>query len=200
MLRLLTRFGCGEDRRAASYLKRNRSGTMRTYTKNRRRTQLTFESLEGKTLLSTGSVMHHVASQVTTAPIVARAPAAFSGTLTGVYSNVHAPGFANILSYRTSGTLTGTGFTRLRGSLFARRHLPTGNLIGQLKMRNTGGAMILNVFRMGTPGTYSYTVVRARGTDTVFLNESGTVMITQHQTLTVPFFISGQATMTFTPG
>jgi hypothetical protein len=173
---------------------------MRPYTKKRRRTHLRVESLEGKTLLSTGFVMHQVAPHVTTAPIVAQAPAPFSGTLTGVYSHVHAPGFANILSYRTSGTLTGTGLTRLRGSLFARRHLPTGNLIGQFKLRNTGGAMILNVFWMGTPGTYSYTVVRARGTDTVFLNESGTVMITQHQTLSVPFFTSGQATITFTPG
>jgi hypothetical protein len=200
MLRLLTQFGCGEHRRAATCLKRKRSGTMPTYTKNYRRTQLRVESLEGKTLLSTGSMMHGVAPHMTTAPIVAQAPAPFSGTLTGVYSNVHAPGFANVLSYRTSGNLSGTGFTRLRGSLFARRHLPTGNLIGQFQMRNTGGAMILNVFRIGTPGTYSYTVVRARGPDTVFLNESGTVMITQHQTLRVPFFTSGQATMTFTPG
>jgi hypothetical protein len=167
---------------------------------NRGRTQLRVESLEGKTLLSTGTVMHQVARHVTIAPIVTQAPAPFSGLLTGVYSNVHAPGFANILSYRTSGTLTGTGFTRLRGSLFARRHLPTGNLIGQLQMRNTGGAMILNVFRIGTPGTYSYTVVRARGADTVFLNENGTVMITQHRTLRVPFVTSGQATMTFTSG
>jgi hypothetical protein len=172
---------------------------MQAYLKNRRRTQLRVESLEGKTLLSTGSVMHQVAPHMTAAPIVAQMPAPFSGTLTGMYSNDHAPGFANIFNYRVSGTLTGTGFTRLRGSLFARRRLPTNNLIGQFQMRNTGGAMILNVYRMGTPGTYSYTVVRARGSDTGFLNETGTVMITQNQTFSVPFYSSGQATMTFTP-
>jgi hypothetical protein len=117
-------------------------------------------------MLSTGSVIHQVTPHVTTAPIVAHAaPTPFSGTLTGIYSNVHAPGFANILNYRTSGTLTGSGFTRLRGSLSARQHLPTGNLIGQFQMLNTGGAMILNVFRIGKPGTCAYTVVRARGTD-----------------------------------
>ena len=76
---------------------------MRTYTKNYRRGQLRVESLEGKTLLSTGSVMHHVAPHVAVAPIVAQATP-FSGTLQGSYSNVNVPGFSHILSYATSGT------------------------------------------------------------------------------------------------
>jgi hypothetical protein len=172
---------------------------MRTYTKNRRRTQLRVEPLEGKTLLSTGSLMDQVAPQVRVAPIVAQVTGAFSGTLTGSYSNVYAPGFANILSYRTSGTLSGVGTTRLRGTLFLGPGARTGGLVGQLVMHNSGGSMIVNVFQPAMPGTYSYKVVRARGSDTVYKGGRGTLMITQDPTFHVPFYTSGQATMTFTP-
>jgi hypothetical protein len=173
---------------------------MRTYTKNRRRLQLGVESLEGKILLSTGSVMDQVVPPVRAAPIGAQETAAFSGTLTGSYSNVHVPGFANTLSYATSGTLSGVGSTRLRGTLFGRLGAPTGRLVGQLVMHNNGGSMIVNVFRSAMPGTYSYKVARVRGSDTAFEGERDTLMISQTPTFSVPYYTAGQATMTFTPG
>jgi hypothetical protein len=173
---------------------------MQTYTKNRRRTQLRVESLEGKTLLSTGAVMHELAHHVKAVPIVADATAAFSGTLTGHYSNVHVPFFANIQSYAASGTLSGVGSTRLLGTLFVRPGAPAGRLLGQLVMRNNGGSMIVNVFASAAPGTYTYKVPRASGNDTPFKGGSGTLMITQSPTLSAPYYSQGQSTMTFTLG
>ncbi|HZW31701.1 MAG TPA: hypothetical protein VFF52_13395 [Isosphaeraceae bacterium] len=170
---------------------------MRTSTKRRRRTQPRGESLEEKTLLSTGSGMPQVAPHVTAAPLVTRAAAAFSGTLTGPYSNVSAPGFASIRSYAASGTLSGVGSARLRGTLFIRPGARAGRLVGQLDVRNTGGSMILNVSRSAAPGSYTYRVVVAHGSDTAFKGGSGTLGITQAQTLSVPFYTSGQSTMTF---
>jgi hypothetical protein len=172
---------------------------MRIYAKKRRRTQLRVESLEGKTLLSTGLVMHQVAPHVAAAPIVAQATA-FSGTLTGPYSNVDVPGFSHILSYATSGTLSGVGSTRLRGTLFVRGGAGPRRLAGQLLLHNNGGSMTVNVFRSATPGNYTYKVPRARGSDTAFKGGSGELMITQSPTFSVPFYVSGQATMTFTLG
>jgi hypothetical protein len=151
---------------------------MRVRAENRRRTQLEVESLEGKTLLSTGSVMHHVAANMMTAPMVAQ-DAAFSGTLSGSYGNVNAPGFGHTLSYATSGTLSGPGATRLRGTLILRGRARPGRLVGALLMRNSGGRMIVDVFRSTTVGDYTYRVARARGSDTVFLGGSGNLMITQ---------------------
>jgi hypothetical protein len=171
---------------------------MRAYNKYRRRTHLAVESLEEKTLLSLGPMMHRIAPHGTAAPIVAEASAVFSGTLNGTYSNIHAPGFANILSYATSGTLSGVGPTRLRGSLLIRSHPRPGRLIGQFTMRNSGGSMIVNV-RLATPGAYSYKVVRARGSDSAFLAATGTLVITQSPTFHAPFYTFGQATMTFSP-
>src|SRR5262245_53848987 len=89
------------------FSKRYRS--MQRSIRKRRRTPLQVESLEGKALLSAGSVMHRVAPHVTAAPIVAQAAAAFSGTLTGTYSSVNVPGFSHVLSYAASGTLSGAG-------------------------------------------------------------------------------------------
>jgi hypothetical protein len=172
---------------------------MRTYAKNRQRTPLRVESLEGKTLLSTGSAMQHVAPHVTAAPIVAQA-ASFGGTLTGPYSNVNVPGFSHILSYATSGTLSGVGSTRLRGTLIVPGGARTGRLVGQLLMRNDGGSMILDVFQPAMPGNYTYNVARATGSDTAFKGGSGELMITQAPTFSAPYYVSGQATMTFTPG
>jgi hypothetical protein len=171
---------------------------MRTYTKNRRRTQLRVEALERKTLLSTSSVKYQVAPHLWAAPNVAPVSAAFTGTLAGSYSNVHAPGFANILSYTASGTLTGVGSTRLRGTLFAGLGARTGRLIGQFVLRNNGGSMLVNVFRTATRRTYSYKVARARGSDAAFIGERGTLTIAQTQTINVPFYTAGQATLTFT--
>jgi hypothetical protein len=119
--------------------------------------------------------------------------------LTGSYSNVHAPGFANILSYATSGTLSGIGSTRLRGTLLIRSRARAGRLLGQFVMRSNGGSMTVNVVRSATLGTYSYKVVRARGGDTAFVGGTGTLVITQNPTFRAPFYTSGQATMTFSP-
>jgi hypothetical protein len=172
---------------------------MRTYAKNRRRTPLRVEALEGKTLLSAGSAMQHLAPQVTAAPLAAQA-AAFSGTLTGSYSNVDVPGFSHILSYATSGTLSGVGSTRLRGTLFPRGSNRPGRLAGQFRLRNNGGTMIVNVSQTAMPGDYTYSVARARGSDTAFMGASGQLMITQASNFSVPFYVSGQATMTFNSG
>jgi hypothetical protein len=171
---------------------------MRTYTKKRLRTQPRVESLEGKTLLSAGSVMHHVAHHVTSAPIVAQAIPAFSGTLTGPYSDVHIPFFADIQSYSTTGTLTGVGSTHLYATLFVRPGAPAGRFAGQLLMRNNGGAMVVNVFQWAVPGTYSYKVALASGTDTAFRGGTGTLFITQMPSSMVPNYSFGQSTMTFT--
>jgi hypothetical protein len=171
---------------------------MRTYTRNRRRTQLGIESLEGKTLLSAGSVMQHLAHHVSTAPVVAQATPAFTGTLTGPYSNVHVPNFAYIQSYSTSGTLTGVGSSHLYGTLFVRPSAPAGRFEGQLLLRNHGGSMILNVFASGTAGTYSYKVALAHGTDSAFKGDTGTLTISLNPTFSVPYYTAGQSTMTFT--
>ncbi|HKI18664.1 MAG TPA: hypothetical protein VKA15_12330 [Isosphaeraceae bacterium] len=173
---------------------------MRTYTKNHRRTDLRVESLEGKALLSAGSAMHQVAPHLTAAQIVTQATAAFSGTLTGPYSNVHVPYAGYILSYATSGTLTGVGSTRLNGTLFVRPGGRAHRLVGQLVIRNDDGSMIVNVFQSAAPGTYAYKVARARGSDTAFNGGSGELMIAQAPTYSAPYYVSGQATMTFTPG
>lgn len=170
---------------------------MRSSTRNRRRTPLRVESLEAKTLLSTGSAMQHVAPRVTAAPIVAQA-AAFSGTLTGSYSNINVPGFSHVLSYATSGTLSGVGATRLRGSLFVRGANRPGRLAGQFVLRNNGGSMTVSVFQSATPGNLTYQVARARGSDAGFAGGSGTLIVAQSQSFSVPFYAYGQSTMTFT--
>jgi hypothetical protein len=172
---------------------------MQTHTTNRRRTPLRVESLEGKTLLSTGSAMRQVAPHVTAAPIVAQATA-FSGSLSGSYSNINVPGFSHILNYSTSGTLSGVGSTRLRGTLIVPGGVRPGRLVGQLLMRNNGGSMIVNVFQSTMPGNYTDKVARATGSDTALKGGSGELMITQASTFSAPYYVSGQATMTFTPG
>jgi hypothetical protein len=169
---------------------------MRTYARNRRRTPLRVEALEGKTLLSAGSAMQHAVPHVMAAPIVDQA-AAFSGTLTGQYSNVNIPGFSHMLNYATSGTLTGVGATRLRGTLIPRGGNRPGRLAGEFRLRNSGGTMLVNVYQSATPGDYTYSVVRARGSDAAFNGGSGTLVIRQASSLSVPFYVSGQATITF---
>jgi hypothetical protein len=170
-----------------------------TYTNHRRRTQPSVQPLEGKTLLSSGSAMHHVPVQVGAEQIVAQVPAPISGTLTGIYSNVHIPFAGYLLSYSTSGTLTGVGSTRLKGSFFVRGKALPGRLLGQFTLHNTGGAMLVKVFQSATPGTDTYKVARANGSDTAFKGESGNLTITDMPTFSAPYYVSGQATMTFTP-
>jgi hypothetical protein len=172
---------------------------MQIYTKNRQRMQPQVESLERKTLLATGAVMHEVAHHVKGAAIVADATATFSGTLTGNYNDVHVPYFANIQSYVASGILTGTGSTRLAGTLLVRPSAAAGRRVGQLVMHNDGGSMTINVSASGTPGTYTYKVAHAGGSDSAFKGGTGTLMITQSQTFSVPYYSQGQSTMTFTP-
>jgi hypothetical protein len=167
---------------------------MQAYCKNHRRTRLRVESLEGKTLLSTDAIMQHVAHHVSPAPMVVESTPAFSGTLTGSYSTVHGiPFVSNVQSYATSGILSGVGSTSLRGTLIGR----PGRLAGADVLRNDGGRMTLDVFRTGTPGTFRYRVVRARGSDAGFKRDTGTLKITLNRTLSVPYYTYGQATTTF---
>jgi hypothetical protein len=171
---------------------------MQTYIKNRRRLEPRLETLEGKTLLSAGALSHQAAHHVITGLVVAQA-APFSGTLTGSYSNVHIPFAGYLLNYATSGSLTGVGSTHLHGSIFARPGARSGHAAGQFVMRNGGGLMIANVFKTPTTGTYSYKVIRATGSDSAYRGGTGTVAISQNPTRSFPYFVSGQATMTFTP-
>jgi hypothetical protein len=172
---------------------------MQTYTNNRRRAQPRIEDLEGKILLSTGSPVDQIKPHVSQHQIVAQAPAALSGTLTGIYSNVHIPFAGYLLNYATSGTLTGVGSTQLRGSLFVRGAHP-GRLLGTFRLHNNGGSMLVNVFQTATPGTYTYRVPSASGSDSSFKGSSGDLMISQTPTHSAPYYVSGQATMTFATG
>ena len=170
---------------------------MRSSTMDRRRADLRVESLEAKALLSTGSTLRYVAPHVTAAPIVAQPAIGFSGTLAGSYSNVNVPGFSHIQSYVASGTLSVAGTTRLRGTLFVPGGIRPGRRVGQLVLLNTGGRMIANVVQSAIPGSYSYRVARARGSDAAFRGESGTLTITRTPSFNVPFYTSGDATMMF---
>ena len=171
---------------------------MPSFNENRRRTELRVESLEGKALLSTGSGMHHIAPDVRSARIIDQAPGPFSGTLTGPYSNVHIPFAGYLLNYATTGTLTGVGSTHLRGSLFVRGATSrAGRFTGKLALHNVGGSMIIGVIQTDVSGTDTYKVVRAGGGDSVYRGNIGTLTITQNPTMNVPYYISGQATMTF---
>ncbi len=171
---------------------------MKANIKNRRRVSLQVEPLEGKTLLSAGLASHHAADHAMTAAVVAKA-ASFSGTLTGVYSNVHIPFAGYLLNFSTSGTLSGPGSTHLHGSIFARPGAHGRVAIGQFLMSSDGGSMILRVFRTPTQGTYTYRVIRAFGGDAAYKGSTGTLTTVQNPTRSYPYFVSGQATMTFTP-
>jgi hypothetical protein len=129
--------------------------------------------------------------------MVSQATSAFTGTLTGRYNNVYAPGFAYILNYATSGTLTGPGSTHLVGTLFVRPGAPAGRFDGRLVLHNPGGSMILNVFSTATLGNYTYQVAFAGGSDAPFQGGTGTLTIKNNPTFHVPFYTSGHATMTF---
>jgi hypothetical protein len=170
---------------------------MRTSTQNRRRTQPRVESLEGKELLSTGAVMQQLAPHVSAAAIAAQATPAITGTLTGPYSNVHAPGFRTVLGYSANGTLSTVGTTSLHGSLFVRTSYPPGRFVGQLQMRNAGGAMIINVRMTSTLGVYTYNVAFANGTDTSLRGDTGVLIVTNMPSSNFPFVTLGDATMTF---
>ena len=125
--------------------------------------------------------------------------AQFGGTLTGIYSNVHIPFAGYLLSYSTSGTLSGVGATNLHGSIFVRPGSHFGRAIGQFSMHNDGGSMRVRVFQTATSGTYTYRVVRGLGNDFADEGGIGTVTIIQTRAQSYPYYVSGQATMTLTP-
>jgi hypothetical protein len=75
-----------------------------------------------------------------------------------------------------------------------------GKLSGQFVMRNDGGTMLVKVVQSQVPGHYTYRVALARGDDRAFVGETGDLAISQTPAVTAPYAVSGQATMTFTPG
>ena len=152
------------------------------------------ESLEGKTLLSAGSAMQHVAPRLAAAPIVGQAMS-FRGTLAGSNSDV-----SHVISFDTTGNLIGPGSTDLRGTLFAGGNPRPGRLLGQLLLRNSGGSMTVNVYQSATAGTFTDTVVRARGADTIYQGATGNLKIALSWDFGNPYYFHGQATMEFIPG
>ena len=175
---------------------------MQTPNRKRHRLAPRVEALEGKRLLSTatGLISQHSAHHVMTASAVAHVAAPFSGTLSGIYSNVHIPFAGYLLNYSTSGSLTPVGSAHLHGSIFARPGHRAGQASGQFSVRNDGGSMVINVFASATAGAYTYRVIRAFGTDASYQGGTGAVTIAQNPTHSYPYYVSGQATMTFTPG
>src|SRR5215469_3447789 len=171
---------------------------MRTHAKCRRPMSPQLESLEGKTLLSAGSAMQHVAPPLAAAPIVGQA-VSFRGTLAGSDSDVSVPGISHLVSFKTTGTLIGPGSTHLRGTLFARGNPQPGQLLGQLLLRNSGGSMTVNVYRSATAGTYTDTVVRARGADTIYQGATGNLKIAMSWTFNNPYYLYQQEWMKFIP-
>jgi hypothetical protein len=157
------------------------------------------ESLEGKTLLSAGSAMQHVAPRLAAAPIVGQA-VSFRGTLAGSDSDVSVRGIPHVVSFNTTGTLIGPGSTQLRGTLFAQGNPRPGRLLGQLLLRSSGGSMKVNVYQSATAGTFTDTVVRARGADTIYKGATGNLKIAMAWTFNDPYYLHQQAWMKFIPG
>ena len=157
------------------------------------------ESLEGKTLLSAGSAMQHVVPHLAATPIVDQA-ASFRGTLVGSDSDVRVAAIPHVVSFSTRGTLIGPGSTHLRGTLFARGNPRPGRLLGQLLLRNSGGSMTVNVYRSATAGTYTDTVVRARGADKIYQGATGNLEIAMSWAYNDPYYFYQQAWMKFIPG
>ncbi len=171
---------------------------MRTYVKNRRHTLFEVESLEGKIVLSAASAMPSIAPPAETAPLVAEA-ASFSGTVAGSYNVSNVPILSHIMSLSASGMLGGAGQSHVSGKLYEHKS-GEGRLVGQLSVTNSGGSMTLNVYQTGTAGTYLYRVANARGNDAAFRGQKGHLTIAHVQTLSVPFYTSGRAILTFTAG
>jgi hypothetical protein len=157
------------------------------------------ESLEGKTLLSAGSAMQHVAPRLAAAPNVGEA-VPFGGTLAGSDSDVSVPGISHVVSFKTTGSLAGPGSTHLRGTLFGRGNPRPGRLLGQLLLRNSGGSMTVNVYRSATAGTYTDTVVHAQGADTIYRGATGDLQIAMAWSYNDPYYLRQLAWMKFIPG
>ena len=157
------------------------------------------ESLEGKTLLSAGSAMQHVAPRLAAAPIVGQA-VSFRGTLAGSDSDRSFPGIPHVVSFNTTGTLIGPGSTRLRGTLSSRGNPRPDQFLGQLLLRNSGGSMTVNVYRSATPGTYTDTVVHAQGADTIYRGATGDLQIAMAWSYNDPYYLRQLAWTKFIPG
>lgn len=172
---------------------------MRTHAKCRRPMSPQLESLEGKTLLSAGSAVQHVAPRLAAAPTLGQA-VSFRGTLAGSDSDVSLSGIPHVVSFNTSGTLIGPGSTHLGGTLFSRGSPRPGQLLGQFLLRNTGGSMTVNVHRSATAGTFTDTVVHARGADAIYKGATGTVQIAMSWAYDDPYYLYQQAWIKFIPG
>ena len=157
------------------------------------------ESLEGKTLLSAGLAMQHVAPRLAAAPMVGQA-VSFGGTLAGSDSDRSFPGIPHAVSFKTTGTLIGPGSTQLRGTLFGRGNPQPGQSLGGLLLRNRGGSMTVNVYQTATAGTYTDTVVRARGADSIYQGATGNLKIAMSWAYNDPYYLYQQAWMKFIPG
>ena len=157
------------------------------------------ETLEGKTLLSAGSAMQHVAPRLAAAPIVGQA-VSFRGTLAGSDSDRSFPGISHVVSFNTAGTLIGPGSTRLRGTLITPGNPRPGQSLGQLLLRNSGGSMTVYVYQSVTAGTFTDTVVRARGADAIYQGATGNLKIAMSWAFNNPQYFYQQAWMKFIPG
>jgi hypothetical protein len=119
--------------------------------------------------------------------------------LTGPDSDVRAPGISHVVSFNTTGTLIGPGSTHLRGKLFARENPRPGELLGQLLLYNSGGSMRVNVYRSATAGTFTDTVVSARGADKIYRGATGDLQIAIAMNNQLPYYLYQQAWMKFIP-
>ena len=143
--------------------------------------------------------MQHVAPRLAAAPIVGQA-VSFGGTLAGSDSDVRAPGFSHVVSFNTTGTLIGPGLTYLRGTLFARENPRPGQFLGRFLLGNSVGSMTVNVYQTATAGTYTDTVVRARGADTIYKGGTGNLKIAMSWAYNDPYYLYQQAWTKFIPG
>jgi hypothetical protein len=142
--------------------------------------------------------MQHVAPRLAAAPIVGQA-VSFRGTLTGPDSDVSVSGISHVVGFNLTGTLIGPGSTHLSGTLFARANPRPGRLLGQLLLRNRGGSMKVNVYRSATAGTFTDTVVRARGADAIYKGATGNLEIAMAWNNQLPYYLYQQAWMKFIP-
>jgi hypothetical protein len=141
--------------------------------------------------------MQHVAPRLAAAPIVGQA-ASFGGTLVG--SDTPNVSGISIVSFNTTGILVGPGLTHLNGTLYALGKPRPGQFLGQLLLRNSGSSMKVNVYRSAIAGTFTDTVVRARGADTIYLGATGNLKIAMALNESLPYYTYQQAWMKFIPG
>lgn len=167
---------------------------MRTNISNHRGARLGVESLEGKTLLSTGSVAGGLGNRVP-----ADAAALLSGSVAGFYGSTDIRGGGHVEYYTTSGTLSGIGSANLFDTLYIPLRTETLRRVGGFFIVNADGAMRTRVFASGSAGTYDYKVIGAHGSDAPYRLQTGTLTISQSPNFTKAFYVSGRATITFNP-